>query len=84
VTLADPVRHPAAIVRDAISSVFSLKDKLLLARWAVECRRADWESAASAATEQGIDRSGLDALRARVLDCVHRSVCAPLLGWDLA
>jgi len=65
VTLADPVRHPAAIVRDAISSVFSLKDKLLLARWAVECRRADWESAASAATEQGIDRSGLDALRAR-------------------
>ncbi len=65
VTLADPSRHPAAIVRDAISSVFSLKDKLLLARWAVECRRADWESAASAVTEKSIDRSGLEALRER-------------------
>ena len=65
VTLADPLRHPATIVRDAISSVFSLKDKLLLARWAVECRRADWESAASAATEREVDRSGFEALRAR-------------------
>ncbi|MGI8486497.1 MAG: NAD(P)/FAD-dependent oxidoreductase [Thermomicrobiales bacterium] len=65
VTLADPLRHPTAVVRDALSNVFSLKDKLLLARWAVECRRADWESAASAATEHGEDRSGLDALQAR-------------------
>lgn len=65
VPLADPLRHPAAIVRDLSSPVFPLADKLRLARWALEARRAGWRSAAEAACEPGEDRSALEALRAR-------------------
>ncbi|MGC4192500.1 MAG: NAD(P)/FAD-dependent oxidoreductase [Thermomicrobiales bacterium] len=65
VPLADPFHHPRAIVRDLTSPVFSLADKLRLAQWAVEVRRADWRSAAEAACERGEDRSALEALQAR-------------------
>ncbi|MGI8485379.1 MAG: NAD(P)/FAD-dependent oxidoreductase, partial [Thermomicrobiales bacterium] len=65
IALADPLRHPSMLVRDVASNIFSFRDKLLLARWAVDARRADWESAASAATGKGADRSGLEALQAR-------------------
>ncbi|MGC4107937.1 MAG: NAD(P)/FAD-dependent oxidoreductase [Thermomicrobiales bacterium] len=65
VPLADPLRHPTAIVRDCSSPVFPLADKLRLARWAMDVRRAPWRSAAEAACESGVDRSALEALRAR-------------------
>lgn len=65
IALADPLRHPSMLVRDVASSIFSFRDKLLLARWAIEARRADWESAANAATGHRDDRSGLEALRER-------------------
>lgn len=65
VPLADPLRHPAAIVRDLSSPVFPLGDKLRLAQWALEVRRADWRSASEAACEATEDRSALAALQAR-------------------
>ncbi|MGN6485849.1 MAG: protoporphyrinogen/coproporphyrinogen oxidase, partial [Thermomicrobiales bacterium] len=65
VPLADPLRHPAAIVRDLSSPVFPLGDKLRLAQWALEVRRAGWRSAAEAACEAPEDRSALAALQTR-------------------
>jgi phytoene dehydrogenase-like protein len=65
VPLADPLRHPSALARDLSSPVFPLSDKLRLARWALEMRRAGWRSAAEAACELDEDRSALRALRAR-------------------
>jgi phytoene dehydrogenase-like protein len=65
VPLADPLRHPASLIRDLTAPVFPLADKLRLARWALTASRASWDSAADAANEDGIDRSGMDMLRAR-------------------
>jgi phytoene dehydrogenase-like protein len=65
VPLADPLRHPASLIRDLTAPVFPLVDKLRLARWALTVSRASWDSAADAANEDGIDRSGMDTLRRR-------------------
>ncbi|MDQ3540295.1 MAG: FAD-dependent oxidoreductase [Chloroflexota bacterium] len=65
IPLADPLRHPAALLRDLTAPVFPLADKLRLARWALGVSRASWDSAANAANEQGVDRSGMAALRQR-------------------
>lgn len=65
VPLADPLRHPASLIRDLAAPVFPLADKLRLARWALDASRASWDSAADAANEDGIDRSGMDILRQR-------------------
>lgn len=65
IPLADPLRHPASLVRDLTAPVFPLADKLRLARWALDVSRTSWDSAADAANEQGVDRSGMDALRRR-------------------
>lgn len=65
IPLADPLRHPASLIRDLTAPVFGVADKLRLARWALETSRAAWDSAADAANEQGIDRSGMAMLRER-------------------
>lgn len=65
IPLADPLRHPVSLVRDLTAPVFPLADKLRLARWALGVSRASWDSAADAANERGVDRSGMDALRRR-------------------
>ncbi|HEV2068076.1 MAG TPA: NAD(P)/FAD-dependent oxidoreductase [Thermomicrobiales bacterium] len=65
IPLADPLRHPASLIRDLTAPVFGMADKLRLARWALETSRADWDSSADAANEQGIDRSGMAMLRDR-------------------
>ncbi len=65
VPLADPMRHPAALIRNLTTSVFPLADKMRLAWWALEAGRASWDSAADAANEDSVDRSGMDALRSR-------------------
>lgn len=65
VPLADPLRHPASLIRDLAAPVLPVADKLRLARWAVDVPRASWDSAADAANENGIDLSGMDALRHR-------------------
>lgn len=65
IPLADPLRHPASLIRDVTAPVFGIADKLRLARWALITSRATWDSAANAANEQGIDRSGMDMLKDR-------------------
>jgi len=65
IPLADPLRHPTSLIRDLTSPVFGMADKLRLARWALETSREDWDSAADAANEQGIDQSGMALLKDR-------------------
>lgn len=65
IPLADPLRHPSSLIRDLTAPVFPLADKLRLAQWALEVARASWDSSANAANEQGVDRSGMDALGRR-------------------
>jgi phytoene dehydrogenase-like protein len=45
VPLADPLRHPSAIVRNLTTPLFTLGDKLRLARLAARAYAAPWESA---------------------------------------
>lgn len=63
--LADPLRHPLYALRDVTSSVFPFADKVRLVRWALESKRAGWQSAADAANAFPNDRSALDELRIR-------------------
>ncbi len=60
--LADPIRHPGAIVEDLTSAVISPADKIRLAILAAQCRLAPWETANAASGDW--DRSGLEALQA--------------------
>jgi phytoene dehydrogenase-like protein len=50
VPLADPRRHPGAVLRDLTSPVFGITDKVRLARLALGAARAPWRSAREAAT----------------------------------
>lgn len=65
IPLADPLRHPSSLPRDLTAPVFSLADKLRLARWAFDASRASWDSAADAANERGEDLSGMELVRRR-------------------
>jgi len=61
VPLADPIRHPAALVRDITSSIIPLADKVRLAAFAARAKMADWECASDAVSESG-DKSSEGAL----------------------
>lgn len=61
--LADPRRHPAAIVRDLTATVFPLADKARLAAFAWKALTSPWQSANEASGPVGDDESGLAALR---------------------
>ncbi|CAA9556120.1 MAG: hypothetical protein AVDCRST_MAG70-1300 [uncultured Thermomicrobiales bacterium] len=65
VPLADPLRHPAATVRDLTSPVVGARDAARLAAFGARARLAGWETAAEAAGQGAEDRSSLDELRAR-------------------
>lgn len=65
IPLADPFRHPAAIVRDLTTGIFPLSDKLRLAAWALAVSRTPWRTAAAAANESSLNRSALEALAGR-------------------
>lgn len=62
VPLADPLRHPAALARDLTTSLFSVGDKLRLARFGLWTHFAGWETAAEAgddiSTEAELKRIG--------------------------
>ncbi len=61
VPLADPIRHPASIVRDITSSIIPLADKARLAALAARAKMADWECASDAVSASG-DKSSEGAL----------------------
>lgn len=65
VPLRDPLRHPAGIPRDLTARVFPAADKLRLARFAAAAGRAEWQSAAEAATDPGPDVTAGEALWAQ-------------------
>lgn len=62
VPLADPLRHPAAALRDLTTPLFPAADKLRLAALAARARLGDWESAAAAAGDPAADRSAAETL----------------------
>jgi phytoene dehydrogenase-like protein len=59
--LADPFRHPSAILRDVVSPVFGLADKARLVKFGAHALRASWQSAAEAAAD-GPETSAAEAL----------------------
>ena len=65
--LADPIRHPSALVEDLRSSVFSVGDKARLIALAARCRVASWSSANEASgdwdrtAESALDAVGLSS-----------------------
>jgi phytoene dehydrogenase-like protein len=61
VPLADPRRHPGALLRDLMSPVFGVTDTIRLARLALHAERAPWRSAREAATAAP-DQSAAEAL----------------------
>lgn len=65
ISLADPLRHPSAILGDLTTSIISVVDKIRLAVLGVRYRRADWQSAADAVDgdAEGPDLSAADAFR---------------------
>lgn len=60
VPVANPLRHPTAIVRDITTSLFPAEDKLRLAVLAAEVVRAPWQSANEAATSRGKDQAAVE------------------------
>jgi phytoene dehydrogenase-like protein len=65
VPLADPLRHPRALPRDLTTRLFGLDDKVRLARLALECAAAPWESANEAARSSGAGGSAAEYLWSR-------------------
>lgn len=65
VPLANPLRHPLAVVRDATSRLLTTGDKVRLARLAGEAIAAPWQSARDAALSLGEDVSAVEFLWAR-------------------
>lgn len=57
VPLADPIRHPTAIMRDLSSPIMSFGDKARLARLALQVRGASWQTASKAAGDAESDVS---------------------------
>jgi phytoene dehydrogenase-like protein len=62
VPLADPLRHPTALLRDLTTNLFPAGDKLRLAFLAARTFLAPWESAANAAGDPSRDRSAAETL----------------------
>lgn len=62
VPVANPLRHPMALVRDLTTSLFPFSDKARLALLAGEVRRASWQSANDAAMSLGEDRAAVEYL----------------------
>lgn len=60
VPVANPLRHPTAIVRDITNNLFPFDDKLRLSLLAAEVMRAPWQSANDAATSLGKDRAAVE------------------------
>lgn len=60
VPVANPLRHPTAIVRDLTTNLFAPEDKLRLVALAGEVARAPWQSANEAATSLGKDRAAVE------------------------
>ena len=58
--MANPLRHPTAIVRDLTTNLFAPEDKLRLVALAGEVARARWQSANEAATSLGKDRAAVE------------------------
>lgn len=65
VPLANPMRHPQAVLRDVTSRLLSASDKLRLARLAGEVAAAPWQSAHEAALSVGEDVSAVEFLWSR-------------------
>ncbi|MCC7021384.1 MAG: FAD-dependent oxidoreductase [Thermomicrobiales bacterium] len=65
VPLADPLRHPLALPRDLATRLFPFGDKLRLARLALECAAAPWQSANDAAGAPDAGRSAAEYLWSR-------------------
>ena len=63
VPLADPLRHPTAVVRDLTTSVVSTADKVRLAGFAAHARLASWTSARDAAGPETDDQPAVAMLR---------------------
>lgn len=59
--LADPIRHPSALLEDLKSSVISIGDKVRLASFAAQCRLSSWGSANEAAGDW--DKPALETLQ---------------------
>lgn len=63
ISLADPLRHPSAILGDLTTGIISVVDKIRLAILGVRYRRADWQSVADAVDTDGPDVSAAEAFR---------------------
>lgn len=62
VPLADPLRHPTALLRDVTTPLFPLGDKARLALFAAKALAAPWRSAREAAGDAEQDVSAAEAL----------------------
>lgn len=60
VPVANPLRHPTAVLRDLTTNLFPFEDKARLALLAAEVVRAPWVSANEAATALGKDRAAVE------------------------
>lgn len=81
VPIANPLRHPTAIVRDFTTNLFPAEDKLRLALLAAEVVRAPWQSANEAANSLGRDRAAVEYFWERGFsERFINHVARPLLG----
>jgi len=62
--VADPFRHPTALLRDLTAPIFPASDKARLVPFAAKSLLKGWDSAADAALDGDDDRSAEDELRA--------------------
>ncbi len=62
IPLADPLRHPTALLRDLTAPVFPFADKIRLALFAAHALAAPWQSARDAAAASEADVSAAEAL----------------------
>lgn len=60
VPVANPLRHPTAVVRDFTTNLFAPEDKLRLVALAAEAARAPWQNSNEAATSLGRDRAAVE------------------------
>ena len=63
VALADPLRHPSAILGDLTTGIIGVVDKVRLAVLGVRYRRAGWQSANDAVDGDGSDVSAAEDFR---------------------
>ena len=63
IALADPLRHPSAILGDLTTGIIGVVDKIRLAFVGVRYRRAGWQSANDAVEDDGPDVSAAEGFR---------------------